>query len=177
MFDVKSLISKQLTSKLLLQGGVTLSEDEVQMTTDSNESFFLVLSKFIREYRKISFKSIEGYGLTPSEIDVLMFLFNNAPLDTAKDISKYKGISKALVCRSVDSLSKKGLISTVVDKNDRRIIHLTLSDSSSKIVDKLKMSKDIFANNIIEGIKDEDMKIFIKVIDIMLANVNRLSMN
>lgn len=149
-----------------------MPENKSHITKGNSESLFIALSKFIKVYRKITFKSVEGYGLTPSEIDILMFLFNNAPLDTAKDISKYKGISKALVCRSVDSLSKRGLITTVVDKKDRRIIHLLLNDNACEIVDKLKMSKDIFSNKIVEGIKDEDMKVFTKVINNMLANVN-----
>lgn len=149
-----------------------MPEDKSHITEGNSESLFIALSKFIKVYRKITFKSVEGYGLTPSEIDILMFLFNNAPLDTAKDISKYKGISKALVCRSVDSLSKRGLITTVVDKEDRRIIHLALNDNASEIVDKLKMSKDIFSNKIVVGIKEEDMKVFTKVINSMLTNVN-----
>lgn len=148
-------------------------QDKNEITKDNSESLFIILSKFIKEYRKITFKSIEGYGLTPSEIDILMFLFNNAPLDTAKDISKYKGISKGLVCRSVESLNKRGLISTVVDKKDRRIIHLVLNDNAWEIVDKLKISKDTFINRILEGIEEEDVQIFIKTINSMVDNINR----
>lgn len=141
---------------------------------NSSESFFNALSKFIKEYRKISFKALDEYELTPSEIDVLMFLLNNAPeLDTAKDISQYKGISKALVCRSVDSLSKKGLLSSVVDKSDRRIVHLALSDDASEIVYKLKKSKEIFGDMVMEGVNEEDIKIFMRVINTMLDNVSR----
>lgn len=144
----------------------------VKVLRKLNESFLIGASKFIKEYRKISSKAIEEYGFTPGEIDVLMFLFNNAPLDTAKDISKYKGISKALVCRSVDSLTKRGLISTVVDKKDRRIIHLVLNENSSPIIDKLQRSKDLFSTKLIKGINDEDLKVFTKVLNIMLDNVN-----
>ena len=147
-------------------------EDKSKITKDNSESLLIIMSKFTKEYRKTSFKSIEGYGLTPSEIDVLMFLLNNAPLDTAKDICKYKGISKALVCRSVDSLSKRGLISTAVDDKDRRIIHLVLNDNAREIVDKLKVSKNIFINKILEGIKEEDMKIFMKAVNIMFDNIS-----
>lgn len=103
-----------------------MPEDKSHITKGNSESLFIALSKFIKVYRKITFKSVEGYGLTPSEIDILMFLFNNAPLDTAKDISKYKGISKALVCRSVDSLSKRGLITTVVDKKGQKNYSLVI---------------------------------------------------
>lgn len=144
----------------------------MKVLTKLNESFLIAASKLIKEYRKISSKAIEEYGFTPGEIDVLMFLFNNAPLDTAKDISKYKGISKALVCRSVDSLTKRGLISTVVDKKDRRIIHLVLNEYASPIIDKLQRSKDLFSTKLIKGINDEDLKVFTKVLNIMLDNVN-----
>lgn len=144
----------------------------LQNKNQVEESMLVIMSKFLKEYRKITFKSVEGYGLTPSEIDILMFLFNNAPLDTAKDISRYKGISKALVCRSVESLSKRGLISTVTDEKDRRIIHLALNENAWEIVDKLKISKNIFINKILEGIKEEDIKVFIKVFEVMVDNIN-----
>lgn len=151
-----------------------MEKDKSQIATEEGESFHTVLSKFTKVYRKMSYKAIEGHGLAPAEIDVLMFLFNNPSLDMAKDISRCKGISKALICRSADSLCKRGLISTKVDKNDRRIVHLSLTDDASEIVDKLKESKDIFSNKIKEGIEEDDMRVFTRVLKAMMDNVSRL---
>ena len=128
----------------------------------------------MKEYRKISFKAIEEYEFTPCEIDVLMFLFNNTSLDTAKDISKFKGISKSLVSRSVDSLLEKKLISATPDEQDKRIMHLMLSGNASDIVEKLKISKELFSQKVTEGISENDLKTFVTVIQQMLENVNHM---
>lgn len=144
------------------------------MKTGANTNLFIQLTQVLKEYRKISFQAVEEYGFTPSEIDVLMFLFNNAPLDTAKNISKYRGISKTLVSRSVDSLIKRGLLSTSVDAQDRRIIHLTLNKNAADIVEKLQISKDFFIRKVTEGIDKEDIDIFMKVILEMQNNIQHL---
>ena len=128
----------------------------------------------MKEYRKISFKAIEEYEFTPCEIDVLMFLFNNTSLDTAKDISKFKGISKSLVSRSVDSLLEKKLISATPDEQDKRIVHLMLTGNASDIVEKLKISKELFSQKVTEGISENDLKTFVTVIQQMLENVNHI---
>lgn len=128
----------------------------------------------MKEYRKISFKAIEEYEFTPCEIDVLMFLFNNTSLDTAKDISKFKGISKSLVSRSVDSLLEKKLISATPDEQDKRIVHLMLTGNASDIVEKLKISKELFSQKVTEGISENDLKTFVTVIQQMLENVNHM---
>ena len=45
------------------------------------------------------------YHLTKNEIDILLFLANNQPYDTSRDIVEYRALSKSHVCKSVDSLS------------------------------------------------------------------------
>lgn len=141
------------------------------------QNFFIAMASFLKEYRNMSFKAVKEYNFTPAEIDVLMFLFNNAPLDTAKDITKYKGISKSLVCRSVDSLVKKEFISTVTDRNDRRIVHLIINENASDVVKKLKESKEQFIEEITKGIEEKDIENFIKVLNSMMNNVEKTKTN
>lgn len=51
----------------------------------------------------------EELELTQNEIDVLLFLHNNAPLNTASDIARYRAMSKSMISKSVDSLYKRGI--------------------------------------------------------------------
>ncbi len=71
-----------------------------------------------------------AYGLTKNEVDVLLFLANNAPYDTAKDIVELRGLSKSQVCKSVDGLSARGFLSACHDEKDRRCIHLSLTSAT-----------------------------------------------
>ena len=75
-----------------------------------------------------------AYGLTKNEVDVLLFLANNAPYDTAKDIVELRGLSKSQVCKSVDLLSARGFLSACHDEKDRRCIHLSLTSAAESAV-------------------------------------------
>ena len=75
-----------------------------------------------------------AYGLTKNEVDVLLFLANNAPYDTAKDIVELRGLSKSQVCKSVDLLTARGFLSACHDEKDRRCIHLSLTSAAKPAV-------------------------------------------
>ena len=68
----------------------------------------------------------EELQLTQNEIDVLLFLYNNSPLDTARDIARYRAMSKSMISKSVDSLYRKGYLSYEIDEIDKRCIHLKI---------------------------------------------------
>jgi len=80
-------------------------------------------------------------SLQPVHVQVLEYLalcnrFSNTPLS----LSRYLGISKGTVSQTAIVLENKGLIEKVQDKNDRRIIHLLLTDAGKNVV------KNAFAN-------------------------------
>ena len=80
-------------------------------------------------YRSCFRELTESCGFTPNEMFVLLFLYRNAPeQDTATVIAQAWNVSKPLVTRSVDGLQKRGLLYCVRDENDRRLVHLHLSD-------------------------------------------------
>ena len=49
-------------------------------------------------------------GLNQAEMDVLLFLANNPPYDTARDIVRRRGLAKSHVSAAVESLAEKGLL-------------------------------------------------------------------
>ena len=59
-------------------------------------------------------------GITRPEADVLLFLYNNPTLNTARDIVYYRGFSKAYVSKAVDPLIRQGMIDMTTDPSDRR---------------------------------------------------------
>lgn len=61
-------------------------------------------------YYNLSVKVANECGITKPEADILTFLNNNPSCDTAKDIVKLKGFSKAYVSKAVEPLILKELI-------------------------------------------------------------------
>ena len=89
------------------------------------EDYIIKFASIIKELKRKNRSVISSYKLSPNEIDILVAL-HMGKFNMAKDIAENFEISKSLVCRSVDSLIKKGYIDTKKDEKDKRITHLIL---------------------------------------------------
>lgn len=141
----------------------------------NEEGPFTYFAKIDKVYRKRCAEAVADYGFTPAEIVVLMFLSNNAGLNTSKDIARYRNISKGLVARAVDSLVKNEYLYVEKDAGDRRLGHLYLSEKSGEIVKKLQECKRKFWKDLQKDIPEEWIEIFLKAIHLMYDNVNSMS--
>lgn len=128
---------------------------------------FLFIAKAIKNKNR---SVISSYKLSPNEIDLLVAL-DMGLYDTAKEIADNFEISKSLVCRSVDSLTKKGYIDTQKDEKDKRVSHLILREEAKPIVDALKENRKKTTEDLLLGIDKEELKIFSKVLNQMKNNM------
>ena len=81
------------------------------------------------------------------------------------------GISQSLICRSVDSLTRKGFLSTEKDKKDRRVNHLTLNIEDSELKQTLSTMKSSFLDKMTSDVGEEELAVFQKVVDKMAENI------
>ncbi len=123
----------------------------------NGDSYFRTTVYFHKTYRKFCQNAVKEYHFTPGEIDVMTFLSNNPGMDTAAQISHCKNISKPLVCRSADTLTKKGFLCPVTDGEDRRIIHLHLTEQSAEAARRLRWCRNEFFRRLVEGIPPEKL--------------------
>ncbi len=73
---------------------------------NNKNSLFLIFNwKLKKVYEKMFYSLTKEFELTQNEIDVLLFLYNNSLLNTARDIARYRAMSKSMISKSVDSLS------------------------------------------------------------------------
>ena len=128
---------------------------------------FLFIAKTIKNKNRFV---ISSYKLSPNEIDLLVAL-DMGLYDTAKEIADNFEISKSLVCRSVDSLTKKGYIDTQKDEKDKRVSHLILREEAKPIVEALKENRKKTTEDLLLGIDKEELKIFSKVLNQMKDNM------
>ena len=134
------------------------------------EEYIIKFASIIKEIKKINRTVISSYKLSPSEIDILVTL-DIGVYDTAKEISENFEISKSLVCRSVDSLIKRGYIDTKKDEKDKRVIHLILREEARPIVNALKTNRQKTTDVLLNGIDEEELKVFNNVLDKMKNNL------
>ncbi len=96
------------------------------------------------------------YGLTRMELSVLLFLYHNPQFDTAVEIVKHRRLTKSHVSMSVRSLEEKGLLTCAYHEQNRRTIHLSLTDQASEIVEKGCMAQKRFTEVLFGGFSQEE---------------------
>lgn len=136
------------------------------------KNLLISLSKLSKMYRAEVKAEMSDSDFSPNELDLITFLSNNE-MDTSKEIADSLGLSKSLIARSVDSLVAKGYLETRVDKEDRRYIHLVLTDHAKPIADRLRDRRKQFIASMTEGISQEQFTQFEEALEKMIANVER----
>lgn len=89
--------------------------------------FFGRVALLRRLYTRRFAELLRETGLNQAEMDVLLFLANNPPYDTARDIVRRRGLAKSHVSAAVESLAEKGLLARVYRDGNRKTVHLELS--------------------------------------------------
>ncbi len=140
---------------------------------DMGEHLLASHGKADKLYGNICKAAVKEYQLTPNEVVVLNFLSSQSRFDTAKDLVKFHGISKGLVCRSVESLVSRGYLETDVDQKDRRVIHLKIKEDAKKIVKQLEAAREEFFGKLFDGVSKEEMAVIQQVMDKMVRNIEK----
>ena len=136
-----------------------------------NVRYLSVFSDMMKKYQESCRSSLDGYRFTPNDTAMMIYMLKHPEIDTAKDIARNLGISQSLICRSVDSLTRKGLIDVVKDSEDRRVNHLTLNIKEKSLKNTLLSMDPDFEKQMTEGVAADDLAVFQRVISRMAANV------
>lgn len=99
------------------------------------------------------------YDLSLIEANIISFLHNNPEKDTAGDIVELRMLSKGNVSQGVELLAGKELLLRIPDKEDRRKVHLSLSEKAFPITEEIELGKRIFQDELFSGFSEEDKKI------------------
>jgi DNA-binding MarR family transcriptional regulator len=73
---------------------------------------------------------------------------------------------------TLDHLLEKGYINMTEDENDHRIMRITLTQDSYKVINRVNDVYEQCKNVLLRGISDEEMHIFRKIIHKMNNNVD-----
>lgn len=111
------------------------------------------------------------YRLSLLEIKIISFLYNNPGKDTVGHISQLRMIPKGNVSQGVDSLIQRSLLRRAQDKQDRRRIHLTLTDASLPIVEDIRTANEAFCRQIFSGFSKEELAQFSQLNQRLMQNL------
>ena len=104
----------------------------------------------------------------------MIFLSNNQTINTAKELAFCLNISKGLIARSVESLSKRDLIEAKEDHKDKRVKHLLLKDNSEGIILQIKKKKVTLANLLKNNISDNELQTLLDTVEKINKNMQAI---
>ena len=133
--------------------------------------FWLGLRGMIKLYEKTMKTVCTAHALTMVETDIIAFLKNNPQKDTAADILELRMLSKGAVSKGVEALIQKELIRRYPDTEDRRRLHLQLTDRSELILTDIERAQTEFWNTVFEGFSEEELEIHERLKTHMFENV------
>ena len=107
---------------------------------------FTKLMSLGKSMRSHCHRAIESDGFTMNETDVLLALLSADDNNTVKAISESSTISKGNISQAVESLKKKGYITTETSSEDRRSVTITLTDKAAPVVEKLQNAEEDYFN-------------------------------
>lgn len=90
------------------------------------------------------------------EIHVLLFLVNHPEMDSARDVTEYRGIAKSQVSAAVELLSRQGILRRRPDTEDRRLIHLELTEQGRPLARKAQVIQEESWRRILAGLNETE---------------------
>lgn len=99
-------------------------------------------------------------GISQMEFDILVFLHNNPGRDTARDIVALRGLPKSNVSQAVEVLMSKGMLARRQDAEDRRRVHLSLTEEADRLMPELLKAQQTFWEQAFRDFSAEDAACF-----------------
>lgn len=137
--------------------------------------YFDILSQSQKAYSRQLEPVCRKWNLTRSEVDVLLFLYNNPRFDRAADIVSRRGMTKSHVSMSVASLADKGLLERQGSAEDRRTAHLRLLEPGVTIAAEAREAQQQFFDMLYEGVSQEELELWRKITQTVYRNIENIS--
>ena len=137
-------------------------------------NFMDSMSKAKKNYARLLEPLCREWNLTRNEMDILLFLYNNPEYDRAADIVTVRGIAKSHVSVSVSDLESRGFLLRENDPNDRRAVHLRMTDQARIIAAEAASQQRRFFSQLYAGIKPEELKAWKAIMERVSENIYRM---
>lgn len=97
----------------------------------------------------------EEYQLAQIEIHILLFLKNNPEFNTARDIEKYRGLSKSNISNALERLRRRDFLEIQKDPKNRRINRICLREAGLEAAEALRSRQMEFFQLLLRDIPED----------------------
>lgn len=113
------------------------------------------LKRCYQSLRRAVDQSLRQYGLTLSQRDVLLTLYEEGPLDQST-LRDHLGLEQSSVSRLVDGLVRRDLVTLRSAANDKRVRIAALSPGGEHLLLRTPGSSELAGASMIAGLTDEE---------------------
>ena len=138
-------------------------------------AYFDILGQSQKAYSRQLEPVCKKWDITRSELDVLLFLYNNPGYDRAADIVTRRGMAKSHVSMSVANLCGRGLLERQFSSEDRRTAHLRLTGRGEVVAADGRQAQQVFFAEIYQGISPEELALWEKLTRQVRENIENLN--
>ena len=126
--------------------------------------------QFGRFYARQFTSVLEETGLSMREVHVLLFLVNHPEMDSARDVTEYRGIAKSQVSAAVELLSRQKILRRRPDTEDRRLIHLELTEQGGALARKVQAIQEESWRRILAGLDEREQAQLEQILEKLFAS-------
>ncbi len=119
-------------------------------------------------------KEDEKFHPRPLQVEIITYLIENKDKTIyQKDIEEKLKISKAAVSDVLNSMEGRGIITKEADVYDARRKRIIISKKAIEIHDVMMKHLDSLNDSILDGISEDELNIFYKVIEKLKENMEK----
>ena len=132
----------------------------------------MLIKKLDKVFKQNFDQEFERVGLTFSQMRVLRFLEDNPNTKiTQKDISKELDIQHSTTIGLLKRMQEKGLVTVVVDEDNRRCRNIFLTSKAEEISCEMERGRTIMENRVVASFTEEEKEIFYRLLNKAIDNL------
>lgn len=132
----------------------------------------MLIKKLDKVFKQNFNQELERVGLTFSQMRVLRFLEGNPNTKiTQKDISKGLDIQHSTTIGLLKRMQEKGLVTVVVDEDNRRCRNIFLTSKAEEISCEMERGRTIMENRVVASFTEEEKEIFYRLLNKAIDNL------
>lgn len=132
----------------------------------------------VYDAQRCIFKSLETalkeYDITPGQWNLINQLDRSGEL-SQKELAELTRKEQATITRYLDTLERKGLVVRKKHASDRRAHLISLTDTARDLIYTVQPVTITRAEQLIEGIDQQELNTFVRVLAQLKANAERIS--
>lgn len=136
------------------------------------EHYGVLIKKLDKVFKQNFDQELERVGLTFSQMRVLRFIEDNPNTKiTQKDISKELDIQHSTTIGLLKRMQEKGLVTVVVDEDNRRCRNIFLTSKAEEISCEMERGRTIMENRVVASFTEEEKEIFYRLLNKAIDNL------